>query len=165
MRLDPLHFLRLPLVRQLVICDSCAKGYHQLCAEPNVQEEVVTSDISWYCKACDIKIAQSRPAVDVTTGDWSNSDSYSAEQKREWLENLPLHSLVNYVTSIEKSELSMFTGIRPCTDIYAYRIRSTTRDVRSRYLASCAPHSAGRCTRSSGGRSGGAQAEGRSGGG
>lgn len=91
---------------QLVICDSCAKGWHQLCHQPNIQEEVVASDLSWLCKTCDVKLAQSRPAVDVTVGEWVGAAEYSPDEKKEWLEGLPLHSLVNFILSVEQSRSS-----------------------------------------------------------
>lgn len=87
-----------------MICDSCGKGWHQLCHVPNVQEEVVSSDLPWLCRACDVKVAEARPDVDVMKGDWAGSAAYTNEEKREWLERLPLHSLIGYVLSIERSE-------------------------------------------------------------
>ncbi|KAM0789846.1 hypothetical protein ACM66B_006693 [Microbotryomycetes sp. NB124-2] len=87
---------------KLVICDACSKGWHQLCHEPNIQEELVNSDTPFRCKNCDYKLAKSRPDVDVTVGEWSANADYTAREKQEWLESLPLHSLVNFVLSIEQ---------------------------------------------------------------
>ncbi|KAK4051524.1 hypothetical protein OIV83_002664 [Microbotryomycetes sp. JL201] len=87
---------------KLVICDACSKGWHQLCHEPNIQDELVNSDVPFRCKECDLKLAKSRPDVDVTVGEWSSNAEFTAREKQEWLENLPLHSLVNYVLSIEQ---------------------------------------------------------------
>lgn len=46
----------------------------------------------------------SRPDIDVTQGEWSDDAAYTNEEKREWLETLPLHSLIGYIMSIEQSE-------------------------------------------------------------
>jgi hypothetical protein len=106
----------LTLLPQLVICDGCSQGWHQLCHSPAVQEQVVNSDLSWLCKSCDVKVARSKPAVDVAVGTWTTGGGeYKVEEKREWLEGLPLHSLIEYVFSVEKSE-SHFYSVLSCVE-------------------------------------------------
>ncbi|KDE07935.1 hypothetical protein MVLG_01843 [Microbotryum lychnidis-dioicae p1A1 Lamole] len=91
---------------RLVICDSCARGWHQSCAEPNIQDSVVDSDLSWLCKQCDAKLAAREQILDISQGTWSASPAFSNEAKREWLETRPLHSLVEYILSIEQKYAS-----------------------------------------------------------
>jgi hypothetical protein len=81
-----------------------------MCHDPNIQEEVVSSDLSWLCKVCDTKVALSRPPVNVNVGEWIGPPSYRQEEKREWLEGLPLHSLVGFILSVEQSEFSLSGG-------------------------------------------------------
>lgn len=104
-----------------MICDSCTKGWHQTCHAPTISEELVLSDVSWLCAPCDLKLSRSKATVDVREGkDWTNGidvevvrevegkaitsvASYTDEEKKEWLLSLPVHSLANYILSIEKS--------------------------------------------------------------
>lgn len=102
---------------QLVICEACNKGWHQLCSVPQIEASVVDSVLPWFCSACDAKIAATKAPLDVAQGEWTTGAGedkgegkegerdaeYAEEVKREWLEGLPLHSLVGYVLSIEKS--------------------------------------------------------------
>lgn len=80
----------------------CANGWHQVCHNPPVAEEVVDSRLAWHCKTCDIKIASKRPPVDVSQGSWTaGSPPYTVAEKTEWLEGLPLHSLIGFILSVE----------------------------------------------------------------
>lgn len=144
------HLGHSPPENRLVICDSCLRGFHQLCAVPLIQAEVVDSPAPWFCGECDAKMAEGRERVDVceegkgwTTGQGESKevetreeekalvlqqqqldgtvagevamqveeeereeDEYAEKHKREWLESLPLKTLVEYVLSIEKSTSS-----------------------------------------------------------
>ncbi|GAA6015127.1 hypothetical protein JCM10207_003611 [Rhodosporidiobolus poonsookiae] len=144
-----------PQENRLVICDSCTRGFHQLCASPPIQPDVVDSPLPYFCKDCDAKLAALQPAEDVTSEErhWTTGvgeekkvevegaedapgevdpvlsgvtgaapgegaagaetekkpeeklekeDEYSERLKREWLEGLPLKTLVGYVLSVEK---------------------------------------------------------------
>ncbi|GAA6059137.1 hypothetical protein JCM10212_003884 [Sporobolomyces blumeae] len=61
-----------PPGNQLVICDACSKGWHQLCAEPQITAEVVASDLPYYCTECDKKMSEMRKVEDVTVGEWTD---------------------------------------------------------------------------------------------
>ncbi|GAA5836252.1 hypothetical protein JCM11251_001442 [Rhodosporidiobolus azoricus] len=147
-----------PENNKLVICDSCTRGWHQLCHSPTIQPEVVDSPAAWFCIECDAKIAAQRKSEDVTdeTRGWTSGkgeekkvegaeelkkpaeegakmegvigengelvvgaeaavkveqepetnlqkeDEYSEKVKREWLESLPMKTLIGYVLSVEK---------------------------------------------------------------
>lgn len=97
-----------PAANRLVICEACEQGFHQLCHDPNIQEEHIDTDLSWLCKDCDTKAALARPPIDVMQGDWvaglKVGSIYTVEEKKEWMESLPLHSLIGYILSIEKSK-------------------------------------------------------------
>lgn len=104
---------------QLVICEACNKGWHQLCAIPPIEASVVDSILPWFCSDCDAKIAATKAPLDVSTGaeEWTTGKGedkgagkegdkeaeYADEVKKEWLEGLPLHTLVGYILSVEKS--------------------------------------------------------------
>ncbi|KAM0753333.1 hypothetical protein T439DRAFT_323968 [Meredithblackwellia eburnea MCA 4105] len=92
-----------PEVNRLVICESCGLGWHQICHNPPIAREVVNSDLNWLCKSCDMKLAMTHPRVDVNEGVWTAGiPPYTFAEKKEWLETLPLHSLIQFVLSIEQ---------------------------------------------------------------
>lgn len=110
---------------QLVICESCNKGWHQLCSTPHIPHEIVDSTLPWFCAPCDAKIAASKQPQDVTddassSAPWTTGqgvdkgegleadkeNEYSEAIKREWLTTQPLTVLVGYILSIEKSQFT-----------------------------------------------------------
>ncbi|XP_043488172.1 uncharacterized protein LOC122515067 isoform X3 [Polistes fuscatus] len=36
----------------IIVCDKCGRGYHQLCHQPHVSKEETRSDTNWMCKRC-----------------------------------------------------------------------------------------------------------------
>lgn len=105
-----------------MICESCNRGWHQLCSTPHIPHEIVDSTLPWFCASCDVKLAASKQPQDVTdeaspSGPWTTGKGadkgegleaekefeYTEEIKREWLATQPLTVLIGYILSIEKS--------------------------------------------------------------
>lgn len=113
--------------KQLVICEACNRGWHQLCSVPTIEHSVVDSTLPWFCSSCDAKVSATKTPIDVTVGEgWTNGrgedkgegrdaereNEYDEAIKKEWLETMPLHQLVGYVLSVEKSASRVFPSAR-----------------------------------------------------
>lgn len=63
------HLGHSPPGNALVICDACSKGWHQLCSVPIITNEIVASDLPFYCSECDKKLSEMKKEEDVNVGD------------------------------------------------------------------------------------------------
>ena len=42
---------------EIVICDVCNQGYHQLCHKPNIEADVLLPEVEWNCRNCIFALA------------------------------------------------------------------------------------------------------------
>ncbi|GAA5845159.1 hypothetical protein JCM3766R1_002091 [Sporobolomyces carnicolor] len=73
----------------LVICDSCSQGYHQLCHVPILTDELVASDLPFFCKACDEKIGAMKKEENVLEGEWTTGQGENKFVKAQELPEPP----------------------------------------------------------------------------
>ncbi|KAG9233429.1 hypothetical protein BJ875DRAFT_512196 [Amylocarpus encephaloides] len=81
-----------PETNMIVFCDGCNSGWHQMCHDPPISEEMVKDEMApWFCLGCSRKKgnksgSQPRPAS------WQGR---SSEEKRSYFNSLPHPQLVN----------------------------------------------------------------------
>lgn len=82
----------------LVICDSCSKGYHQMCHVPILTDDLVMSDQPFFCKDCGDKLSEALKEENVNEGDeWTTgvgedkgNSNVVAEKNKEGDGELPV---------------------------------------------------------------------------
>ena len=100
-------------------------------------------------------------------GEDGKGTAYSDEEKREWLEGLPLHSLIGFILSVEQSKripLIQLSRVRELTLSVLGRVRPQRPTPRSRHLAAKPGIRPYRRSYAQGSGSRGAQNQGRGGG-
>lgn len=109
-----------PANNQMVFCDGCNDGWHQMCHDPWIEDAVVRDgNRNWYCATCVEKRARQlakRQKVEVKAPvgpppreSWA---SKTPQQRRAYLMSLPSQDLVNLITiSLElHPDLPIFPG-------------------------------------------------------
>lgn len=88
-----------PNANQIVFCDGCNNGWHQMCHEPYIDDDFVSNESqSWFCNRCVAKrekhIAKKKKLEGFKGVSWSGK---TAEQKRSYLSGVPHAQLVNII--------------------------------------------------------------------
>ncbi|KAK4188733.1 CoA-transferase family III domain-containing protein [Podospora australis] len=105
-----------PHNNQIVFCDGCNEGWHQLCHEPHIHDNLVSDTAKhWYCADCSAKRerqhAPKKPKVEQPRPkeSWAGK---SVQQKRAYLSTLSTQELVGLLmTSLElHPDLPIFPG-------------------------------------------------------
>lgn len=111
-----------PASNQMVFCDGCNEGWHQMCHEPWIDDAVVRdTNKAWYCAACQAKrdrhyatnVANNHPPkrqkVVAVMESWADR---APQQKRAFLSTLPQQELVGLLMhSLEiHPDLPIFPG-------------------------------------------------------
>jgi hypothetical protein len=110
-----------PATNQMVFCDGCNEGWHQLCHEPWIVDDIVRDQTrAWFCVACQAKRDQESQAhpQKVTKKqrlEPKPRESWAAkapQQKRAYLSTLPQQELVALLmTCLElHPDLPIFPG-------------------------------------------------------
>ncbi|TVY85602.1 SWM histone demethylase complex subunit, partial [Lachnellula willkommii] len=86
-----------PQKNMIVFCDGCNLGWHQMCHDPIVSEEMVNDETApWYCTECSKKRGI-KPASSEPKGvSWQG---HSAEEKRSYFNSLPHQQLTSNAAS------------------------------------------------------------------
>jgi hypothetical protein len=86
-----------PQSNMIVFCDGCNVPFHQLCHDPPIDDLVIAVESAeWYCAGCS-KLREQKPLSMGLTG-----STLTEEEKRKYLNTLPLNSLVEIILYAEK---------------------------------------------------------------
>ncbi|KAH8912086.1 hypothetical protein BR93DRAFT_922044 [Coniochaeta sp. PMI_546] len=113
-----------PASNQMVFCDGCNEGWHQMCHDPWIDDEVVKdTNKAWFCATCQAKRDRhyastnntttnhppKRQKVAVVRESWADR---TQQQKRAYLSTLPQQELVGLLMySLEiHPDLPIFPG-------------------------------------------------------
>lgn len=91
---------------ELVLCDQCDKGFHQLCNTPVISTQDLLRD-KWYCTAC----TALRVATFVNLEQMTLPVNLSPENKQDYLATLTPHALVNLILEVESKFGPATTGL------------------------------------------------------
>ncbi|KAG0205708.1 hypothetical protein BGX28_002726 [Mortierella sp. GBA30] len=106
---------------QIVLCDSCDRGFHQLCHSPPIDSKYVKiADLEWTCYICNLPLsATSSQDLPVLTEDMSlTGQQVPLTVKEHYLKSLSKASLLRLITRIESSS--------PATPMYPMWLSSPT---------------------------------------
>ncbi|KAF9170899.1 hypothetical protein BGX20_008363 [Mortierella sp. AD010] len=104
---------------QIVLCDSCDRGFHQRCYTPPIDNKFVEiASLEWTCYACSIPLnTAGSQGLSALTEDMSlTGEQVSQDVKESYLWSLPKSSLVKLITRIETNS--------PAVRLYPSRLSS-----------------------------------------
>ncbi|KAH8662930.1 hypothetical protein BGZ60DRAFT_432959 [Tricladium varicosporioides] len=82
-----------PQSNMIVFCDGCNGGWHQMCHDPVISEEMVKDETAlWYCADCSRKRGLKTAGTDTKGVSWQGR---SSEEKRSYFNSLPHQQLVS----------------------------------------------------------------------
>ncbi|KAF9100796.1 hypothetical protein BGX27_000254, partial [Mortierella sp. AM989] len=104
---------------QIVLCDSCDRGFHQHCYTPPIENKFVEiTSLEWTCYACSLPLnSTGSQGLSALTEDMSlTGEQVSQDVKESYLWSLPKSSLVKLITRIESNS--------PAIRLYPSRLSS-----------------------------------------
>lgn len=117
-----------PTTNQIVFCDGCNEGWHQLCHEPWIHDDVVRDQTrAWFCAACQEKRDRERqyhhhqqPKKQKVSDQPRPRESWASrppQQKRAYLSTLPQQELVGLIMACLEiyPDLPVFPGTESTT--------------------------------------------------
>ncbi|KAF9186426.1 hypothetical protein BGZ51_002010, partial [Haplosporangium sp. Z 767] len=95
---------------QIVLCDNCDRGFHQLCYSPYIDNKYVEiAELGWTCYACDLPLSTtSSLGLSALTEDMSLTGQQVPQRiKASYLRSLSKANLVKLISRIENNTPSV----------------------------------------------------------
>jgi len=121
---------------QIVLCDNCDRGFHQLCYTPHIDNKYAEiTEMEWVCYACSMPLSTtSSQGLSALAEDMTLSgEEVPQDVKENYLKSLSKANLVNLITLIE--------SISPSIKLYPSRLSSPSATLldRDRFVSTTTP--------------------------
>ncbi len=101
-----------PKTNMIVFCDGCDRGWHQMCHDPMIRDDIVLDESKeWFCSECSEKRAKKAAAQarksntpsGTSTPKPKNWQEMTAPEKRQHLSSLPHYHLVDLLIAAKEA--------------------------------------------------------------
>ncbi|CAG8977914.1 hypothetical protein HYALB_00001793 [Hymenoscyphus albidus] len=116
-----------PQNNMIVFCDGCNLGWHQMCHDPIVSEEMVKDETApWFCSDCSRKRGIKTAGADSKHTSWQGR---SSEEKRSYFNSLPHQQLVSLLmqATVLHPNIPIFPPVSNPPPTHTQRAQSSDR--------------------------------------